>query len=248
MPHMLNMGANEYLMGANYTLCAYSLFGTSVGNMILEHGSALQKELFVRKLFSGEWAGTMLLTEPQAGSDVGEITTTAVPNGDGTYSLSGGKIFISVGDHDLAGNIIHPVLARIEGAPEGVKGVSIFLVPKIWVNEDGSLGEPNDIVCSGLEEKMGLHGMATCTMTLGAKNACRGVLLGEENKGLNIMFHMMNEARLGVGSQAFWYSSAAYQYALGYARERIQGKDMEAKRRMRLPFPSLNIRMFAECF
>jgi alkylation response protein AidB-like acyl-CoA dehydrogenase len=228
MPHTLRTAAFEYLSGANYNLCNYALFGTAVGNMIMEHGSDLQKEMFVRKLYSGEWSGTMLLTEPQAGSDVGSITTTATKNDDGTYSLTGEKIFITVGDHDLVDNIIHPVLARIEGEPEGTKGISIFLVPKIWVKEDGSLGEPNDIKCSSLEEKMGLHAMSTCTMTLGAKNLCRGLLMGEKNKGMRVMFTMMNEARLGVGTQAFMYASAAYMHALNYARERVQGRDILA--------------------
>ena len=170
----------------------------------------------------------MLLTEPEAGSDVGALTTTAVKNPDGTYSLSGNKIFITNGEHDLTENIIHPVLARIDGDPPGTKGISIFIVPKIWVNEDGSMGAPNDIVCTGIEEKMGIHASPTCSMTLGGKGNCRGLLLGEQCKGMKIMFYMMNEARLGVGFQAFAYASAAYLYALNYARERIQGRDLEA--------------------
>jgi len=169
----------------------------------------------------------MLLTEPEAGSDVGALTTTAVKNPDGTYSITGNKIFITDGEYDLAENIIHPVLARIEGDLPGTKGISIFIVPKIWVNEDGSLAEPNDVVCTGIEEKMGIHASATCSMTLGGKGKCRGLLLGEERLGMKIMFYMMNEARLGVGFQAFNYASAAYLYALNYARERVQGRDLE---------------------
>ena len=133
----------------------------------------------------------MLLTEPEAGSDVGALTSTAVKNEDGTYSITGNKIFISSGEHNLAENIIHPVLARIEGAPEGTGGISLFIVPKIWVNEDGSLGQPNDVVCTGVEEKMGIHGNATCSMSLGSKGQCRGLLLGEENKGMRAMFCLL---------------------------------------------------------
>jgi hypothetical protein len=195
--------------------------------MIELFGTPKQKELFLKKVYSGEWGGTMMLTEPDAGSDVGALATTAVKNPDGTYSISGNKIFITCGDHDLTENIIHPVLARIEDAPPGSKGISLFIVPKIWVNDDGSLGEPNDIVCSGVEEKMGIHGSPTCSMALGGKGKCRGLLLGEANKGLLVMFHMMNEARLDVGAQGFLHASAAYLYAVNYARERLQGRDIE---------------------
>ena len=177
-------------------------------------------------MYTGEWAGTMLLTEPEAGSDVGALTTTAVKNDDGTYSITGAKIFISGGEHNLADNIIHPVLARIVGAPAGTKGISLFLVPKIWVNDDGSLGEFNDVVCTGIEEKMGIHGNATCSLTLGGKGKCRGTLLGDENKGMKAMFLMMNEARLLVGLQGFSCASSAYMNALNYARERKQGKNL----------------------
>ena len=189
-------------------------------------GTELQKKLYLKKMYTGEWGGTMLLTEPEAGSDVGALTTTAVKNDDGTYSITGNKIFISGGDHDLVDNIIHPVLARIEGAPEGTKGISLFLVPKIWVNDDGSLGEPNDIICTGIEEKMGIHGNATCSMALGSKGQCRGTLLGEENKGMRAMFLMMNAARLLVGMQGFCCASASYMNAVNYARERVQGKNL----------------------
>jgi alkylation response protein AidB-like acyl-CoA dehydrogenase len=168
----------------------------------------------------------MLLTEPEAGSDVGALTTTAKLNDDGTYSITGNKIFISGGDHDLVENIIHPVLARIEGAPMGTSGISLFIVPKIWVNDDGTLGEPNDVVCTGVEEKMGIHGNATCSMALGGKGQCRGALLGEENKGMRAMFLMMNEARLLVGLQGFCCASSAYLYALNYARQRTQGRHL----------------------
>jgi len=228
LPHVVACALREYLHGANSVLISFACFGHGTGKMIELYGTETQKRLFLTKLYTGEWAGTMLLTEPQAGSDVGALTTSAVINPDGTYSLSGNKIFISNGDHDLSENIIHPVLARIEGAAKGAKGISIFIVPKIWVNDDGSLGEPNDIVCTGIEEKMGTHGSPTCSMALGSKGICRGLLLGKANQGMRIMFHMMNEARLYVGYMGFVFSSIAYMYGLSYAKERLQGKDLSA--------------------
>jgi len=227
LPQCISQAASEYLVGANYAFALYAYVGHAAGELIEFYGTEKQKQLFLKKMYTGQWCGTMQLTEPQAGSDVGAITTSAVKNPDGTYSLSGNKTFITAGDHDLTENIIHPVLARIEGAPKGTKGISLFIVPKIWVNDDGSLGEPNDIVCSGVEHKMGIHGSATCSMTLGGKGKCRGMLLGEANKGLRVMFHLMNSARLAVGFIGFISGSAAYLYALNYARERLQGKDLE---------------------
>ncbi len=226
LPYVIAQAARDYLTGANFSFAAFGILGHGTGKMIELFGDDRQKSLFLAKLYSGEWAGTMLLTEPEAGSDVGALTTTAVRNADGTYSLEGNKIFITCGDHDVTPNIIHPVLARVEGAPAGVKGISIFLVPKIWVNADGSLGEPNHIVCTGIEEKMGLHGSPTCSLSLGAGGPCRGLLLCAENQGMTIMFHMMNEARLGVGQQGFLHGSAAYLYAAEYARTRVQGRDL----------------------
>ena len=227
LPINVSQAASEYLVGANYAFSLYGLTGHAAGELIEIFGTDQQKELFLKKMYTGQWCGTMQLTEPQAGSDVGALTTTAVKNADGTYSLTGNKIFITGGDHDLTENIIHPVLARIEGAPAGSKGISLFIVPKIWVNEDGSLGEANDIVCTGIEEKMGIHGSATCAMALGSKGNCRGLLLGEENKGMRAMFHMMNAARLATGFIGFMSASAAYLYALDYARERLQGKALD---------------------
>ncbi len=228
LPVNVAQAANEYLFGGNWAVANYANMGHGTGKMIEIFGTAQQKDMFLKKLYTGTWGGTMLLTEPQAGSDVGALTTTAVKNADGTYSISGSKIFITDGDYDLVENIVHPVLARIEGDPPGTKGISIFIVPKIWVEPDGSLGAPNDVVCTGVEEKMGIHASATCSMTLGGKGGCRGLLLGSEREGMKIMFYMMNEARLGVGFQAFNYASAAYLYALDYARERIQGRDLAA--------------------
>ncbi|MGD9972770.1 MAG: acyl-CoA dehydrogenase [Desulfatirhabdiaceae bacterium] len=226
MPKTLALAAGDYLVGANFSFMMYPGLTHGAGKLVEEFGTEKQKQLFLKKMYTGEWAGTMLLTEPQAGSDVGALTSTAVKNDDGTYSITGNKIFISGGEHDLAGNIIHPVLARIEGAPQGTRGISLFLVPKIWVNDDGSLGEFNDVVCTGIEEKMGIHGNATCSLTLGGKGKCRGTLLGEENKGMRAMFLMMNEARLLVGLQGFTCASNAYVNAVNYARERKQGKNL----------------------
>jgi alkylation response protein AidB-like acyl-CoA dehydrogenase len=226
MPTTVAMAASDYLVGANYAFMIYQGLTNGAGKLIESFGTEKQKQLFLEKMYAGEWTGTMLLTEPEAGSDVGALSTSAVKNDDGTYTITGNKIFISGGEHDLTENIIHPVLARIEGAPKGTKGISLFIVPKIWVNEDGSLGEFNDVVCTGIEEKMGIHGNATCSLVLGGKGNCKGMLLGEENKGMRAMFLMMNEARLLVGLQGLACASSAYMYAVNYARERVQGKHL----------------------
>jgi alkylation response protein AidB-like acyl-CoA dehydrogenase len=226
MPRTVALAASEYFIGANLAFMMYPGLTHGAGRLIETFGTTKQKELFVKKLYTGQWCGTMLLTEPEAGSDVGALTTTARKNDDGTYSITGNKIFISGGEHDLVENIIHPVLARIEGAPQGTGGISLFVVPKIWVNDDGTLGEFNDVVCTGVEEKMGIHGNATCSMALGGKGQCRGTLLGQENKGMRAMFLMMNEARLLVGMQGFCCASSAYLNALQYARQRIQGRHL----------------------
>ncbi len=226
MPQVVAQAANNYFYGANYPFMTYATLTHGAGKLVEVFGTEQQKKLFLEKMYAGEWGGTMLLTEPEAGSDVGALTTAARRNDDGTYALTGSKIFITCGENDLVANIIHPVLARIEGAPEGTRGISLFLVPKYWVEDDGRLGARNDIVCTGLEEKMGIHGSATCSMVLGSKGRCRGLLLGEENKGMAAMFVMMNEARLGVGMQGFGCASAAYLNALNYARERIQGRPL----------------------
>jgi alkylation response protein AidB-like acyl-CoA dehydrogenase len=226
MPRAVALAAADFMNGANFAFMMYPGLTHGAGKLIETFGNDKQKEIFLKNMYTGKWTGTMLLTEPQAGSDVGALTTSAVKNDDGTYNILGNKIFISSGDHDLAENIIHPVLARIEGAPEGTKGISLFIVPKIWVNDDGSLGEPNDVVCTGVEEKMGIHGNATCSMALGSKGSCRGLLLGEENKGMRSMFLMMNEARLLVGIQAFACATASYMHAINYARQRVQGRHL----------------------
>ncbi len=230
MPKLVGLAANEYLIGANPAFMLYSGMTHGAATLVESFGTEEQKKLYQEKMFSGEWGGTMLLTEAEAGSDVGALTSTAKKNDDGTYSITGTKIFISAGEHDLAENIIHPVLARIEGAPEGTRGISLFLVPKYHVNEDGSLGEFNNVVCTGIEEKMGIHGNATCTLSLGEKGESIGTLLGEENKGMPAMFKMMNEARAFVGLQGFAVSTASYMYALDYARTRIQGRNLAKSR------------------
>ena len=230
LPHIVAQAALEYLIGANYTMMVYVILGHGAGKMIDLYGTKAQKTLFLEKLYTLTWGGTMLLTEPQAGSDLGALTTSARINDDGTYSITGSKIFITNGEQNLTENIIHPVLARIEGAPAGTRGISIFLVPKIWVNRDGSFGEPNDVVCTGVEEKMGLHASPTCSLALGSKGNCRGLLLGKENQGMEIMFHMMNGVRLEVGTQAYTHASCAYLHALEYARNRHQGRSIERSR------------------
>ena len=227
MPRTLALAAGDYFNGANYAFMMYPGLTHGAGKLVLTFGTDELKQRFLKQMFTGQWTGTMLLTEPEAGSDVGALATSAVKNEDGTYSITGSKIFISSGEHDMAENIIHPVLARIEGAPEGTKGISLFLVPKYFVNDDGSLGDRNDIVCSGVEEKHGIHASATCSMTLGSKGKCIGYLLGTERQGMKIMFNMINHARMSTGLQAMAYASSAYLLAVNYARERIQGRDLE---------------------
>jgi alkylation response protein AidB-like acyl-CoA dehydrogenase len=226
-PAFVAAAAAEYFLGANWPLFCYASMGNGTALMIDLYGTEAQKETYLEKLTSAQWGGTMLLTESDAGSDVGALTTTAVRNEDGTYTLAGNKIFITNGEHDLAENIIHPVLARIEGDPPGTKGITLFIVPKYLVNPDGSLGERNDIICSGIEEKHGIHASATCSMTLGSKGKCIGYLLGAEREGMKIMFNMINHARMSTGLQAMSYASAAYLLAVNYARERVQGRELE---------------------
>lgn len=226
MPLTVSMAVNDYFQAANYAFMMYPGLTHGAALLVENFGTEKQKKLFLKNMFSGKWTGTMLLTEPEAGSDVGALTTTAKKNPDGTYSISGNKIFISSGEHDLAENIVHPVLARIEGAPAGTKGISLFLVPKYRVNDDGTLGEFNDVVCTGIEEKMGIHGNSTCSLTLGGKGECIGELLGEEHKGMRAMFLMMNAARLNVGMQGMSCAGASYINAVNYARERIQGRNI----------------------
>lgn len=226
MPSVLGIACNEYFVAANPAFSTFPGLTHGAARLIENYGTEEQKRKYMFKMFSGEWAGTMCLTEPQAGSDVGNLKTSARRNPDGTYSITGSKIFITDGNHDLTENIIHPVLARVEGAPAGTKGISLFIVPKILVRPDGSLGEFNDIHVGGIEHKMGLHGSPTCVLNFGDEGRCIGELLGEENQGMKIMFQMMNEARIGVGLQGLAIASTAYLHAVKYAKERIQGSDI----------------------
>ena len=206
----------------SFSLCQMLTLGAV--EAIAHHGSDALKATFLPNMVSGKWTGTMNLTEPQAGSDLAAIRSKADPRGDGTYAITGTKIFITWGEHDMAENIVHLVLARLPDAPPGVKGISLFIAPKFLVNADGSLGERNDLVCASIEHKMGIHGSATAVMSFGDKGGAIGYLVGEPNRGLEYMFTMMNHARLNVGLEGVGVSERSYQHALAYARERVQGR------------------------
>jgi alkylation response protein AidB-like acyl-CoA dehydrogenase len=223
LPHIMGTAVGEYFSAANQAFTMYQGLTHGAASAILAHGTQEQKETYLPKMTSCEWTGTMNLTEPHCGTDLGMMRTKAVPNGDGTYKISGQKIFISAGEHNMSENIIHLVLAKIQGGPEGIKGVSLFIVPKFMVKADGSLGARNGVSCGKLEEKMGIHGNATCVMNY---DEATGFLLGEEHKGMRAMFTMMNEARLGVGMQGLAQADVAYQNALAYAKDRLQGRDV----------------------
>jgi hypothetical protein len=223
LPYVLTTAMLEFAGGANVAFSMYPALTMGALAAIHVHGSQEQKEKYLPKMLEGAWTGTMNLTEPHCGTDLGLLKTKAVPNGDGTYSITGQKIFISAGEHDLADNIIHLVLARIEGAPAGVKGISLFIVPKVEIAADGSLGARNGVSCGAVEHKMGLHANATCVMNF---DGAKGVLIGQENRGLAAMFVMMNEARIGVAAQGLALSEVAYQNAAAYAKERLQGRSL----------------------
>ncbi len=225
LPETVGLAAAEMFVGACCSFTTYPGLTRGAANLIQSFGTPEQKKLYLEKMYRGQWTGTMCLTEPQAGSAVGDIKTMAKKDGD-HYLIQGTKIFITAGEHDLAENIIHAVLARTENAPPGIKGLSLFIVPKIRINPDGSLGEPNDVNCGGIEHKMGIKGSATCTLNFGDEGRCHGYLLGQEGQGIQLMFQMMNEARLGVGLQGFALGNVAYLYALKYAKERIQGVEI----------------------
>jgi len=221
LPYVMHTAAMEPMVSANMAFQMYP--GLTHGNMaaILAHGTEEQKQTYLPKMASGEWSGTMNLTEPHCGTDLGLMRTKAEPQDDGSYKITGQKIWISAGEHEMADNIIHLVLAKIPGGPEGVKGISLFIVPKFLINEDGSLGARNSVSCGGLEEKMGIHGNSTCVIN---HDGSTGYLIGEMHKGMRAMFTMMNEARLGVGLQGYAQGEVAYQNALGFARDRLQGR------------------------
>jgi alkylation response protein AidB-like acyl-CoA dehydrogenase len=221
LPHIMHTAAMEPMVSANMAFQMYP--GLTHGNMIaiLAHGTDEQKATYLPKMASGEWSGTMNLTEPHCGTDLGLMRTKAEPQDDETYKISGQKIWISAGEHDMSENIIHLVLAKIPGGPDGVKGISLFIVPKFLINEDGSLGARNTVSCGGLEEKMGIHGNSTCVIN---HDGSTGYLIGEMHKGMRAMFTMMNEARLGVGLQGYAQGAVAYENAVGFARDRLQGR------------------------
>jgi alkylation response protein AidB-like acyl-CoA dehydrogenase len=223
LPVTLSQAVNEFQCSANMAFTMYGGLTMGATAALLVHGTAEQKKTYLPNMVTGKWTGTMNLTEPHCGTDLGLMRTKAVRQADGSFKITGTKIFISAGEHDLADNIIHLVLARIEGAPAGIKGVSLFVVPKFLVNADGSVGARNGVTCGSIEHKMGIHGNSTCVMNY---DNATGWLIGEENKGMQGMFVMMNEARLGVAVQGLAQSEVAYQNAVAYARERLQGRSI----------------------
>jgi alkylation response protein AidB-like acyl-CoA dehydrogenase len=229
----------EFFVGANTPFMTYPGLTVGNGHLIEAFGTEEDKSMFVEKMYTGVWGGTMCLSEPDAGSDVGWVRTKAVPDPDAgdprIYKIEGTKRFISCGEHDLTENIVHLLLARIEGAMPGTKGISLFIVPKVWVNPDGSLGEPNDVFCGNIEHKMGIKGSATCTLNFGENGKCRGILLGEPNTGMAKMFQMINEARMGCGLQALGLAASAYDTARQYAKERVQGPPFTNRDADRVP-------------
>ncbi|MCB5198642.1 acyl-CoA dehydrogenase C-terminal domain-containing protein [Loktanella sp. TSTF-M6] len=223
LPYVMHSAVNEPMVSANMAFNMYQGLTHGAYSAIRVHGSEQQKDTYLPKLASCEWTGTMNLTEPHCGTDLGLMRTKAVPQEDGSYKVTGQKIFISAGDHDMSDNIIHLVLAKIPGGPDGIKGVSLFIVPKFIVKDDGSLGERNGVSVGKIEEKMGIHGNSTCVMNY---DEATGYLIGEEHKGMRAMFVMMNEARLGVGLQGYAQAEVAYQNAVAYANDRLQGRDV----------------------
>ncbi|MEM9050188.1 MAG: acyl-CoA dehydrogenase C-terminal domain-containing protein [Pseudomonadota bacterium] len=223
LPYVMGTAVGEMLVSANLAFMMYPGLTHGAYSAINLHGSQAQKETYLPKMVTCEWTGTMNLTEPHCGTDLGLMRTKAEPQDDGSYKITGQKIFISAGEHDMAENIIHLVLAKIPGGPDGIKGVSLFIVPKFIVNEDGSLGQRNSLACGKLEEKMGIHGNSTCVMNY---DGATGWLIGEEHKGMRAMFTMMNEARIGVGLQGLSQAAVAYENALAYAKDRLQGRDV----------------------
>jgi alkylation response protein AidB-like acyl-CoA dehydrogenase len=228
-PHMMRIVINDQMYGAAQSFNITPSLTHGAAHLIESFATDSLKELFVPKMYRGQWTGTMCLTEANAGSNLAGTRMTAYPEGD-HFRIKGNKIFISAGDHDMAENIIHLVLARMEGAPDGVKGISLFIVPKIRVNADGSLGEPNDVICTAVEKKLGLHASPTCALNFGDNDSCIGYLCGQENRGLAHMFQMMNQARINTGVSGTALASLAYQNALAYAKERVQGPDIAGRK------------------
>jgi alkylation response protein AidB-like acyl-CoA dehydrogenase len=222
LPFVLATAVQEQTTSANMALSLCPMLSQGAIEALTAHGSEDQKQTYLTKIISGEWTGTMNLTEPQAGTDVGALRTVATPAEDGTWRIKGSKIFITWGEHDVAENIIHLVLARTPGSPKGTKGISLFIVPKFLVNADGSLGARNDLRCVSIEHKLGIHSSPTCTMSYGDNDDCVGYMIGGENAGMRAMFTMMNHARINVGLQGVSIAERAYQHAVAYAKERVQ--------------------------
>lgn len=233
-PHMMRIVVNDLMYGACQSFNMAPSLTHGAAHLIESFATDSLKKTYVPRMFEGTWAGTMCLTEPDAGSNLAALQTTAYLEGD-HFRIKGSKIFISWGDHDLTENIIHLVLARIEGAPSGVKGISLFVVPKVRVEDDGALGESNDVICTGVEDKLGLHASPTCALSFGAKNGCIGHLCGEANQGLAHMFQMMNAARINTGVSGMTLGSTAYQNALAYAKDRKQGRDIARRKQGDVP-------------
>jgi 3-(methylthio)propanoyl-CoA dehydrogenase len=233
-PNTIAIVVNDIMYGACISFHMAPSLTHGAGHLIESFGTKELKERYIPNMFGGRWSGTMCLTEPQAGSNLASIRTKAIREGD-HFRIKGTKIFITWGDHDMTENVIHLLLARIENAPEGIKGISLFVVPKVRVREDSSLGEPNDLVCVGLEQKLGIHGSPTCVLNLGENDNCIGYLCGEENKGLAHMFQMMNSARINVGVAGIGIAATAYLNALAYCKERIQGTDLSRSKSGEVP-------------
>ncbi len=223
LPSSMSIAASEFVMGACPSFAFFNLLTRGDCDMLQQFASPEQCALYIPAMVSGRWTGTMCLTEPQAGSAVGDLTSTATPNADGSYNIKGTKIFITCGDHLLTENIIHLVLARVEGDPAGTKGISLFIVPARQVNADGSLGKDNDVKLVSIEHKMGIKASPTCLLQFGDENRCVGYLVGKTCEGMKYMFHLMNEARIATGQQGVAIGAAAYEYALNYSKERVQG-------------------------
>ena len=229
LPNSLTLAVSDALLGGCLSFTMGTMLTTAAVKALLAFGSDEQKRIFAPKMVTGEWSGTMNLSEPQAGSDLATIKTKATPNGDGTYNIKGQKIWISYGDHDMVDNIAHLVLARLPDAPEGTRGISMFLVPKFRVDDEGTIGQSNDVKIVSIEEKLGQHGSPTCVMAYGDNDECIGTLVGNENEGLKNMFVMMNAARIDVGMQAASVAEAAFQKSLAYALDRPQGREFGVK-------------------
>ena len=232
LPKFIAQPVNEMWLSANLAFVMFHALSQGCSEILSHFGTDAQKARYLEAIVSGRWTVAMALTEPNAGSDLAATTTKAVPQGDGTYRIKGQKIFITYGDHDLAENIVHLVLARTPDAPAGSRGISLFAVPKFRIEEDGSIGAFNDVACTGIEHKMGLHGSPTCSMSYGDNDDCIGELIGEENKGLMAMFVLMNEARLSTGMQGVGFGEMSYQHSLRYATERTQGSHYSSGQRV----------------